>query len=286
MFKGIDVSVYQGAIDWKKVKPQIDFAILRCGYGDNIAKQDDSRFADNLAACEKLDIPYAVYLYSYAKTAVQIDSEIAHTLRLISGHKPFCVYIDMEEGSTLSCGKHTLTAFAARFCAGIESKGFKAGVYANENWFRNYLDTADLARAGFSIWCAKYSKNAPNIPAAYDIWQYASDGKVDGITGRVDMNIMVKDIAKIQPKRSVDELAREVLDGKWGNGTDRKTRLQAAGYDYAAVQVRVNALCEIERIAKQVIAGKWGNGAKRKAALSAAGYDYEAVQSAVNRLLR
>lgn len=93
------------------------------------------------------------------------------------------------------------------------------------------------------------------------------------------------------PSKSVDELAKEVLDGKWGNGTDRKNRLTASGYDYDAVQARVNELIgnkntkSIDTIAKEVIAGKWGNGADRKAKLIAAGYDYNAVQKRVNELL-
>lgn len=95
-------------------------------------------------------------------------------------------------------------------------------------------------------------------------------------------------------KKSVSEIAKEVLAGKWGNGDDRKNRLQAAGYDYNAVQKEVNALCSgksttatksVTEIAKEVIAGKWGNGETRKQKLKAAGYDYAAVQKKVNELL-
>lgn len=91
--------------------------------------------------------------------------------------------------------------------------------------------------------------------------------------------------------KSVDELAQEVLAGKWGNGSERKSRLTAAGYDYSAVQSKVNALLgssggkSVDTLAQEVIAGKWGNGADRKARLTAAGYDYNAVQSRVNEIL-
>ena len=93
-------------------------------------------------------------------------------------------------------------------------------------------------------------------------------------------------------KKSVEAVAKEVLAGKWGNGEDRKKRLQAAGYDYPAVQAKVNELVKssnkksVEAVAKEVIAGKWGNGENRKKKLQAAGYDYGAVQRKVNELMR
>ncbi len=100
--------------------------------------------------------------------------------------------------------------------------------------------------------------------------------------------------------KSLDELAKEVIQGKWGNGADRKAALEKAGYDYNAVQAKVNAqlsgsapaapaapaLKSIEEVAKEVIQGKWGNGADRKAALEKAGYDYNTVQAKVNALLK
>ena len=89
-------------------------------------------------------------------------------------------------------------------------------------------------------------------------------------------------------------MAKEVLAGKWGNGDDRKKKLQAAGYDYSAVQAEVNRLAKggsstkksVTAVAKEVLAGKWGNGDARKKKLQAAGYDYNAVQKEVNRLMR
>lgn len=91
-------------------------------------------------------------------------------------------------------------------------------------------------------------------------------------------------------KKSVDELAKEVLAGKWGNGDARKSALEKAGYNYSAVQKRVNELCgssvDYTALAKEVIAGKWGNGADRKNRLTKAGYDYDKVQAKVNELMR
>lgn len=252
MLHGIDVSSHQGKIDWNLVKPNIEFAIIRCGYGSDFKNQDDSRFAENVEACEKLGIPYAVYLYSYAKTEQSISSEVGHTLRMISGHKPFCVYIDMEDGSTAYLGKTVLTNFALKFCKLITENGFKAGVYANQYWFQTYLDVAEISKAGYSIWCAKYSTSEPDIAAKFDIWQYSSKGKMPGIySSGLDMNYMYNNIiptskpaTPTQPitptKKSSDEIANEVIAGKWGNGDERKKRLIEAGYDYAAIQKIVN----------------------------------------------
>ena len=279
MLNGIDVSTYQGNIDWEKAKTKIDFAILRCGYGSDITKQDDVQYARNVAECERLNIPYAVYLYSYAYTESMIESEIAHALRLINGHKPFCVFIDMEDNTTAGLGKATLTLFAKKFCEAVKAKGYKVGVYANQNWFRNYLDVKALRECGYVIWCAKYADQAPIIDADFDIWQYSSSGSVEGINGRVDMNRMYNDVRdiKAESKKSVDELAKEVWQGKWGNGEERKKRLTEAGYDYNAVQKRVEETAPKKETVKQLSVGsivRVKNGAKTYTGGSLASFVY------------
>lgn len=205
MLKGIDVSSYNGNIDWGKVKSQIDFAIIRLGYGDNIERQDDSYFIKNVNGCINNNIPFGVYIYSYALNlggSESIQSEVDHTKKMLSkiSQKPFCVYIDMEDDSTIKLGKTMLTNFALEFCKQIKNAGYKAGVYANENWFRNYLQVSTIASFGYSIWCAKYSSYKPNISSNYDIWQYSSTGHIDGINGNVDMNYMYNNIIGNQPQ--------------------------------------------------------------------------------------
>lgn len=112
------------------------------------------------------------------------------------------------------------------------------------------------------------------------------------VEGLVEFLNLKKKTSASTPSKTVDEIAKEVIAGKWGNGQDRKDRLTKAGYDYTAVQNRVNALLgktetkkTIDEIAREVIAGKWGNGSDRKKRLTAAGYDYKAVQKRVNELL-
>lgn len=205
MLKGIDVSSHQGEIDWSKVKSQIDFAIIRLGYGDNVERQDDNYFIKNVNGCINNNIPFGVYIYSYALNlggSESIQSEIDHTKKMLSkiSKKPFCVYIDMEDDSTIKLGKTMLTNFALEFCKQITQSGYKAGVYANENWFKNYLQVSTIASFGYSIWCAKYSQYKPNITSNYDIWQYSSTGRINGINGNVDMNYMLKDIRNVAPQ--------------------------------------------------------------------------------------
>ena len=94
------------------------------------------------------------------------------------------------------------------------------------------------------------------------------------------------------PLKSIEEIAKEVIAGKWGNGDSRKAAIEKAGYNYSEVQKKVNQLVggsakkSITEIAKEVIQGKWGNGAEREKKLKAAGYDHKAVQKKVNELLK
>ena len=204
MLKGIDVSSHNGDINWGVVKSQIDFAIIRLGYGDNVERQDDSYFIKNVNGCINNNIPFGVYIYSYALNlggSESIQSEIDHTKRMLSkiSQKPFCVYIDMEDDSTIKLGKTLLTDFALEYCKQITQAGYKAGVYANENWFKNYLNCSTIASYGYSIWCAKYSSYKPVISSNYDIWQYTSEGRLNGINTVVDMNNMYNNIIDYKP---------------------------------------------------------------------------------------
>lgn len=124
----------------------------------------------------------------------------------------------------------------------------------------------------------------------YRVYRFGWDGILH-YTGKADIKDAAPAPAPAPAKKTVAEIAKEVLDGKWGNGDTRKKKLEAAGYDYAKVQAEVNKLAaapakSITTIAKEVIAGKWGNGATRTSKLKAAGYDPAKVQAEVNRLLK
>ena len=178
--KVIDVSKYQGTIDWAKVKDHIGGAIIRCGIGSDIRSQDDVRFKENVEACIKYGIPFGVYLYSYAKSIAGARSEALHVLRLLAPYKgklSFPVYYDLEESGTERGAVERALVFGDM----IEAEGYWCGIYANQYWWRTYLKDG-LDR--FTKWVAKYSTEKPTgISGTYDMWQYSSKGSVPGING-------------------------------------------------------------------------------------------------------
>lgn len=283
--KLIDVSEHQGRIDWEKVKPQIDGAILRCGYGMDIEKQDDTYFKRNADECTRLGIPFGVYLYSYADNNEKAKSEAAHVLRLIKQYKlSFPVYYDLEEAGTEKGAIERANIFGDI----IEKAGYWCGVYANLNWWNNYLNGLER----FTKWVAQYNKTCDYKGAHLDIWQYSSKGKVDGIGCNVDMNECYRNFPVEMlgaPKKTAHELALEVLDGKWGDGVEREKRL---GDRYNEVQTEVNAIlaeredAKLDKVAKAVIRGNYGDDPERSKRLKAEGHDPKKVQDRVNELMK
>lgn len=279
--KVIDVSEHNGTINWELVKTQIGGAVLRCGYGDNITSQDDKQFLRNLSECEQLGIPHGVYLYSYANNDAQAKSELAHILRLIKAHKfELPIFLDVEESGTQGYAARACTIV----CEGLKAAGFTPGVYSSTSWWNNYLFTVTK----YARWVAQWAQTC-GYTGNKIMWQYTENGRINGINGNVDLNYYY---GNIETRKTTNAVAVEVLAGKWGNGAERKKRLEAAGYSYNSVQQAVNDLVKATskktnaEIAKEVIAGKWGNGTDRKNRLTAAGYDYAAVQSEVNKILR
>ena len=192
---GIDVSLHQGDIDWQKVKNDgIEFAIIRIGYGKDLAHQDDSKANRNMDMCEKYGIPYGVYIYSYALNTDDVDSEIAHTLRMIEGRNPSMgVFFDMEDADGYKDrngmpSNEQLNEFCIRFNTAITNAGYKSGTYASKYWFDDTLTSASLD--GFVKWVAQWAA-LPTYTGRFTMWQYTSNGAVDGISGRVDMDAYI-----------------------------------------------------------------------------------------------
>lgn len=195
--KGIDVSEFQGKIDWKKVKNDgIEFAILRCGYGMDFSNQDDVEYERNANECERLGIPYGVYLMSYANTVEKARSEAKHVLRLIEGRKiSLGVWHDIEDnGTSGAINKETLTNIINTFCNTIKNAGYKVGVYANLNWLENKIEKT--IKDNYDIWVAQYYSKC-EYEGKYIMWQHTSSGKVNGISTNVDMNILYEDLPVI-----------------------------------------------------------------------------------------
>ena len=184
--QGIDVSEFQGKIDWEAVKAAgVDFAILRIGYGDQNAGGTDKYFKRNVEECERLGIKWGAYLYSYSVNTKEAADEAAHVLSAMKGLTPdLPIYYDMEDDSTLGA-KDRFADIAQTFCSKIEAAGYDAGVYASARWWKYYLTSPVFD--SWSKWSAQYYKIC-EYPSDPDAWQYTSQGKVPGISGNVDVN--------------------------------------------------------------------------------------------------
>ena len=253
-YKGIDVSHFQGNIDWNKVKGNIDFAILRLGWiGNNNNHTLDTKFETYYNACKSVGIPIGVYVYNYCNSQNTAKSGAEWTVNQLKDKGiDLPIYIDMEDRSIENLGKDKLTSICIAFNTVIENAGYWAGVYANLNWYTNYLNK-DTIKARYTTWVAHYGISQDKYVGQYDMLQYSDTGKISGISGNVDMDIMYRDlINEIKEsntgtdRKTVEELAREVIAGKWGNGEERKIKLTNAGYDYSAVQAKVNEILGVD----------------------------------------
>ena len=195
MRKGIDVSKWQGNIDWEKVKNDgVEFAILRIGYG-KYENQKDEFFEKNYVSARNVGIFVGVYHYSYARTIDDARMEAANVLMWLDSRKlDLPVYFDIEDDSLLSLDKKLLNDICKAFCNKIEEAGYWAGIYSNKNWAVNIIDGAELGKR-YTYCIAQYSQKC-TYSGSYDMWQYSSTGKVSGISGNCDMNYMYKDLIR------------------------------------------------------------------------------------------
>lgn len=191
--RGIDVSHYQGTVDWKKAKADgVEFAIIRCGFGMDQANQDDAQWFNNVKGCEENGIPYGVYLYSYADTVEKASSEADHVLRLIKGHTlQYPIYYDMEDDSVLKkVSADQLGKIAETFINKIKAAGYQTGVYSNKYNFETYL-TSNIFNQ-WNKWVAQYNSPSCTYNKKYQMWQATNTGTVDGINGAVDIDFIMK----------------------------------------------------------------------------------------------
>ena len=195
---GIDVSKWQADIDWEKVAAAgIDFAIIRCGYGSDKSSQDDAYFIQNVEGALDAGIEIGVYLYSYATSTSEAKSEAEHALRMLeeAGLDPsdldLPVFLDMEDSDQAEVGTSTLGKIAQTFCDAIEDEGWTAGIYANKNWWENYLTDDAFSENDWYKWVARYPASTSITSTGVDdtdIWQFTSSGTVPGIDGNVDVD--------------------------------------------------------------------------------------------------
>lgn len=191
--QGIDVSYHQGTIDWEKVKNsgQVDFAIIRCGIGMDQTNQDDTQWENNTSECERLEIPYGTFLYSYADTVEKARSEAQHVIRLVQGKNlTYPIYYDMEDNSVMNkIDSKTAGEIAQTFLNTLEANGYKnVAVYSSKSLFETKL-TADIFNR-YPRWVAHYNDTC-GYQGSYHMWQYTNKGQIDGITGNVDLDYKI-----------------------------------------------------------------------------------------------
>lgn len=198
---GVDVSKYQKEIDWNRVKAAgIDYAIIRAGYRGSSTGVlvKDPYFDRNFALAREAGIKIGLYFFTQAITVEEAAEEAMAVASLASPEElSLPVYLDVESSGSVSgradgLGVDERTQIIKAFCRTLNSLGFKAGVYANKNWLTKKIDTSKLS--DYDIWLAQYRVESPDYSGRYSIWQYTSKGRVDGIEGFVDMDLITQEM--------------------------------------------------------------------------------------------
>lgn len=304
---GIDISAWQGDENIDLAKVSYDFCIVKATEGTDYKNRYFTAHCDKVLSRKKL-----LGAYHYANGG-NPQKEADYFLAYCKKHIGKAILIlDWEAKNNPQFGKNDLE-WCLKWCSYVQKKtGIKPLIYIQ----KSAMDA--VKKTGFGLWVAQYPdyvetgyQEHPWNEGKYNclIRQYTSVGKLSGYNGNLDLNkayisaaswhklaTKAVKIVTIKPvKKSVNTLAKEVLAGKWGNGTDRKNRLTKAGYDYNKVQAAVNKLVKasqmsedkiINAVAHEVIIGKWGNGQERINRLKAAGYNPTIIQNKVNEILK
>lgn len=276
--RGIDISAHQGNIDLTALKNQIDFAIIRVGYGTNGTL--DTKFKRNADLCRQLGIPVGFYWYSYA---LNVDGARREALAFINAIEPYRditkygTWFDMEDADHYKQrngmpSNQTLREMCAMFCKMVEQSGFYAGIYASQSWFNNQLNGPEVKP--YDKWVAQWpisggKQTALNTSAEkrnnVHLWQFTSAGRFSGYNGNLDTNYAyvdfpnpgqtskpeVKPETPSIPKLSNTDMAKKIMNepnyGGYGCGEERYSKLRNEGYDPQAVQNEINRLSGVSQ---------------------------------------
>ena len=236
--RGIDVSAWQGKIDWKTVADYgMGFAILRITEAGNVI---DSYFEQNFSECRKYNIPVGAYKYSYAMTVAEIQSEARKVVEVLNGRKlQYPVWLDLEWNNQRSLGAEQIHKLAEAFEKIITAAGYKFGIYCNVDWYLNVI-CSHLKKYDFWIACYPESDNGTlqeRLRPDFGVgWQYSSKAKIPGISGTVDRNVFYKDYAESKKQEGGTDVDKEIekviliakneegyLEKKSNNQLDNKT---------------------------------------------------------------
>lgn len=254
---GIDVSHYQGRIDWRKVAAQgIKFAIMKCQYEAQSHRIDET-FENNYRGAGIYGIARGVYIFIGRQSIADPVSDA----KALLGHlkdRPleYGIWLDYESDFLRKEGKERIKKLTAIYADMFRAAGYYVGIYCNRDWYLNVIHP-DLKKE-FDFWIARYPKNdvgvyngksslKPSCKLAV-AWQYSSKGNIPGIETNVDLDVdfdgIVRLIAETPHRKTNEEIVDEVLAGKWGTMNTKPTRkelLTRAGYDYETIRKLVNA---------------------------------------------
>ncbi len=193
--KGIDVSTFQGKIDFTKVKKSdVKFVILRAGYG-KLSSQADARFETNYKNAKECGLDVGAYWYSYAQSENEAKKEAEACIKVINGKKfEYPIFFDLEESNQLKRGKTFCSNLVKSFCFVLENAGYFAGLYISRSPLQTNIDLKTAQR--YALWIAEYNSKC-NYEGSYGMWQYSSEGKIDGISGDVDLDYSYVDYPSI-----------------------------------------------------------------------------------------
>ena len=244
MIKGVDLSTHNKNVDYKALKDSgVEFAILRIGYGKDEGQRDEM-FDEHYRGCKSVGIKVGAYHYSYCNKMENAIKEAENCLRYLDGIKlDLPVFYDLED-KTLLNSEIDITEISIIFCRKIKKSGYDAGVYANLNWFKNYISPYSLLNEDIKLWCAQWN-NEITADFPVDIWQNTNHNEF-GYDGDILINeSLLNNIPSIEPTIDVNvyqSLAVDVIYGRYGNGEERK---QALGSYYEETQRIVNDMYKI-----------------------------------------
>lgn len=306
MKKLYGVDVFSGEGKDILIKIPYDFAIVKVSgnpqeYSWNYVNPYASRQAKD---CINKTGLLGLYHFTWGKENPNVEADFFIKEVRKMGYLGKAMLVIDYEAQAVKRGRTWVKKFADR----IKGKtGVTPVIYASSS----VIKEQSLGKLGYPIWCANYYKGYNKIEG-YDtsgckigysnsiMWQFTSTGRLKGYNGNLDLNVFfgdeddfrkyykadeIEEPKKQEKKKSVADIAKEVMAGKWGDGPQRRKKLQEAGYNFAEVQKKVNDLV-YDQLAKEVFVGVWGNGVARKNSLLKAGYNYDEVQKRVNKLVK
>ena len=213
MIKGIDVSAWNGNINWSATKSDIDFAIIRAGFGREV-EQKDTEFENNYKGCKENDIPVGAYWYSYALTPEEAVIEAKACIEILKDKEfELPIFYDIEEKETLKQGQQKVSDIADAFCEELQNAGFKVGIYsfysALKDSFTSYI------KRKYDVWVAHVRNNGKALESTdytgHSIWQYSWKGRVKGIKGDVDLDYCYKTYFAAKEETVIEEKVEPVI---------------------------------------------------------------------------